>query len=688
MTRPTPPDGASPPLRVGSLTLRLLGEPSLYGAGEAGIEQRLLGVGKPLALLTYLAVSPQHEATRDFLADLLWGGDSVSDPAHSLRNALVSIKNVIGHDVIEASASRCRLRRSIPSDLDALEEALRGGRLGEVTTRYTGEFFAGFAAPGCQQFELWCESVRHRLRTDVANAADVLARQLLDAGHSRDAVQLARRMAEIEPFGQRARRILLEALIAGGDDLGALTEAAVIEQWLQTEELDAEPATKALIAQARKGRSTGRRTSGETRSPLTPDLVGREAEFTDIVAAWDRARSSGPVFVAVTAGAGVGKSRLLADAANRLRAERGRVVEVRALPGERELPFVLLAALVAALAPLVEVASVSKSAARVLASLDPSLADRYGVTPDTGVGDQLLRRAFALRELLGAIAERKPTAVFIDDLHWADDASVDAILAALTRLSDSRVLIVTASRPGMRHPLPPERTEDRALQPLSTDQLGQLVASIRPLPNKDWATDVSRCLQVASGGIPLFAILALRGAEDAGLLVAGETEWECPDPAALVGHLTQGTVLSQSLRDISPRAARALALLAIAGRPVPVSLLHEVGTEPTTEPGGESLADLERRALIIRRGDNCSITHDLVTDATLAALSDADRVQWSVELGATMLATGELPWIERGVRLLADVEPPEALARRLTPLLRALPAAHGVSMQRLLASWL
>ena len=361
---------------------------------------------------------------------------------------------MVGPDVIEASASRCRLRRSIPSDLDALEEALRDRRLGEVTTRYTGEFFAGFAAPGCQQFELWCDSVRHRLRTDVANAADVLARHLLDAGHARDAVQLARRMAEIEPFGQRARRILLEALIAAGDDLGALTEAAVIEQWLQTEELDAEPATRALIAQARKGRSTGRRSSGETRSPLTPDLVGREKEFTDIVAAWDRARSSGPVFVAVTAGAGVGKSRLLADAANRLRAERGRVVEVRALPGERELPFVLLAALVAALAPLVEAASVSKSAARVLASLDPSLADRYGVTPDTGVGDQLLRRAFALRELLGAIAERKATAVFIDDLHWADDASVDAILAALTRLSDSRVLIVTASRPGVRHPLP------------------------------------------------------------------------------------------------------------------------------------------------------------------------------------------------------------------------------------------
>ncbi|MBI5600165.1 MAG: AAA family ATPase [Gemmatimonadetes bacterium] len=652
------------------------------------MERRVLGIGKPLALLTYLCVSPQHAATREFLADLLWGADSVSDPAHSLRNALVTIKNVVGPDVIDATASRCCLRRAIPSDLEALERAMRDGRLAEVTARYTGEFFAGFAAPGCQQFELWCDSVRHRLRTDVANAADVQARHLLDAGHAREAVQMARRMAEIEPFGQRARRTLLEALLAAGDDLGALTEAAVIDQWLHTEELDAEPATTALLIQARKGRATGRRTSGASRLPLTPDLVGREAEFARVVAAWDRARSAGPVFVSVTAGAGVGKSRLLADTANRLRAERGRVVEVRALPGERELPFVLLAALVGALAPLVESASVSNGTARVLASLDPSLADRYGVTPDAGAGDQLLRRAFALRELLGAIGERRATALFIDDMHWADDASVDAILAALTRLSDSRLLIVSASRSSARHPLPPDRAEIITLQTLTTDQLGQLVASIRPLPGDAWAADVSRSLQVASGGIPLFAILALRGAEDAGLLVAGEAEWECPDPAALVGHLSQGTVLSQSLRDLTPRAARVLALLALAGRSVPVSFLLEPVTDARTEPDGDSLADLERRALIVRHGVSCGIAHDLVTDATLAALSSADRVRWSRELGAAMLATKDRTWIERGVRLLADVEPADDLARRLTPVLHVLPVAHGVSMQHLLASWL
>ena len=129
-------------------------------------------------------------------------------------------------------------------------------------------------------------------------------------------------------------------------------------------------------------------------------------------------------------------------------------------------------------------------------------------------------------------------------------------------------------------------------------------------------------------------------------------------------------------------------MLALAGRAVPVSFLCDAGTESTTETGGDALADLERRALIIRHGGSCGIAHDLVTDATLAALSDDDRVLWSRELGAAMVATEELPWIERGVRLLTEVEAPDELARRLTPALRTLPVASGVSMQRVIGSWL
>lgn len=688
MQRPIPPD--TPRLRSldGCLTLRVLGEPALHAFDVDGAERRVMGVGKPLALLSYLAIVPQHEASREFLADLLWGGSSVADPAHSLRNALVSIKNSVGRELIEATASRCRLTRAIPSDLEALTSALQERRLQHVTDLYGGEFFAGFAAPGCQQFELWCDSVRLRVRTDVANAADVRVRQLLDNGHPREAAHVARRMIEIDPMDQRRRRALLEALIAAGDELGALTEVTVLEEWLRAEELEAEPATRALILQASKAGTGGRRTNGESRSRITPDLVGREGEFAEIIVAWERARRIGPAFVAVTAGTGVGKSRLLADAANRLSAERSRVVAVAALPGERDLPFAFVAALVGALAPLADADAVSPAAARVLAALDPSLAERYGVSPEASTPDQLLRRAFALRELLFAASERKPLAVFLDDLHWADEPSANAILSALTRLPEARLLVVTASRPGGRHPVPPERSATVTLRPLTAEQLGQLVASIRPWPADAWTADVTHGLQLASRGIPLFAILALRGAEDLGLLVAGESEWECPSPDALLRHLTQDSVLSRVLRDLAPCAARMLGLLALAGREVPFHLFGEPHESPDAPGGRDAFSELERRALATRHGDRCLVAHDLVAEAVLEAMSDADRRRWSRELAEAMLATHDLRWLQRGTRLLSGAASPSEIARALGPALATMPATRNESVRVLLGSWL
>ncbi len=688
MKRQSPPEGTLQSAPSHGLTLRLLGEPSLWTTDAEGVERRLLGVGKPLALLTYLAVAPQREASREFLADLLWAGGSVADPAHSLRNALVSLRNGIGPDLLEATASRCRLTHPIPNDLEELAGALRDGRLRDVLTLYTGEFFAGFAAPGCLQFEHWSESVRHRVRTDVANAADVLVRQLLDAGHARDAADVARRMADIEPLGQRSRRALIEALVAAGDNLGALTEVAVLEQWLDAEGLETEPATATLISTVRKGRPSGRAADSDGRAPRTPDLVGREAEFAEILVAWERAKAGGPAYVAVTAAAGVGKSRLLVDVGNRLRAERARVIAVGALQGERDLPFALLAAIVGAIAPLVESRAITPGAARVLAALDPALAERYETTPDLSATDLVLRRALALRELLVSAAERKATALILDDMHWADESSADVILAALTRLADSPLLVVASARPGRRLPLPVERTTTLALPPLSVEQFEQLVASIRPLPAAAWARTVCRALHASSAGVPLFGILALRSAEDAGLLIAGEQEWECENPAALTRSLTHANVASQSLRDLTPTALRALARLALAGRELPWSLLADSLGAGGASDMAWSVAELERRALATRHGDRVVIAHDLVADAVLDAVTPDDRRQWSRELAREMIATGRGQWLERGVRLAATAATPAEIAAMLTPALRKLPVTPGQSLRLLVGGWL
>ncbi|MBI2407694.1 MAG: AAA family ATPase [Gemmatimonadetes bacterium] len=672
----------------GHLTLRLLGEPYLARRTPTGDEVRVLGKGKPLALIAYLSVIAQHEASREFLMDLLWGGNCVRDPAHSLRNVLLQIRNAGLDELLDATMSRCRLTRPLPSDLTALTVALQENRPADAIALFTGDFFADFAAPGCHEFELWADSVRHRVRSDVANALDVHVRRLLDSGRPRDAANAARSLVQIEPHGQRSRRALIEALLAAGEFGQALTETAVLAQWLSAEELDPEPATVALIAQARRERAATGVPPVAATDELRPDLIGREAEFAAIIAAWEAARQATTGFVGITAGAGIGKSRLLADIEQRLRSLRVRTVRIRALPGERDVPFALISALVTKLAALSGAAAVTPGTAGVLIGLNSALASVFNAPSDTSGLDLLLRRSRALHELLLCIADEKPTALLLDDLHWADDASVDALQAAFARLSVARVLVVVAERPGARIALPADRTVALVLAPLTEAQVDALVGSIRPLPDVAWRGEVIGALHAASRGIPLFVLLALRDVLQAGLLRAGADEWTCNDPPALIRHLTDGNAMSRSLGALSPLALRFVASLALAGRALPARLLAAAADGTEAPAIHEALVEAERHALIVRDGDRYALAHDLIADAVLGLITLDDRTEWTRELGFACVRDSDARWLARGARLLASVVSPFELASALAPALQRTALPRNRTVATTLATWL
>ena len=691
------PASASPCPTVpidGELTLRVLGDPSLDLVTADGCHHRILGLGKPLALITYLAVAPQHEASREFLADLLWGDDSVSDPLHSLRNVLLLISKQVDATLIESSLSRCRLTRTLPSDLSALSQALGAHDLERAMTIYTGEFLPHFAAPGCRQFEHWCESVRLRVRTDVANAADVLVRQLLDAGRPRDAEVHARRMIEIDPLNQRGRRILLETLIAAGDRMAAITEAALTEQWLEAEEIDPEAATTALLQQARRVRPTPR-SSAEALIAERPqdlsagtDLVGRATEFAAIISAWESARAGTTTMVSIVAGAGIGKTRLLTDVENRLRAQRAQVVSVRALTNERDVLFSLVAALAGELAQLPGAAGVSASTGGVLVGLDSSLSSTFRATADFATSDQVLRRTRALQELLACVAEERTTVLLLDDLHWADDSSLTVLPALFARLTTSRVLVVTASRPGRGAVLADDRTNHLSLAALSVEQIGQLIASIRPLPQLPWSEALVQGIYAASRGIPLFALLALRDAGTRALVRVGESTWECDDPSTLDAGLRDSAALPTALRDLPQRARRALLQLAVAGRGVPPEMLADAAEPSPSLALHEALDALERRALIIRIAELVAVAHDVVAESALAGASDDERRAAARGMALAMLGADDRRWQERGVRLFSTVGTASELAPRLAGFLEGAVLPAGVTVTKALCTWL
>ena len=122
---------------------------------------------------------------------------------------------------------------------------------------------------------------------------------------------------------------------------------------------------------------------------------------------------------------------------------------------ERDLPFgIWVAALDDHVATLVPARLEDALGGRVaeLARVLPS-AVAAGDIPLGGLQDERFRAYRAMRDLLARLAEQRPVVLVLDDVHWADDASLELIAHLLRRPPAGRILTALAFRMGG---VPPE----------------------------------------------------------------------------------------------------------------------------------------------------------------------------------------------------------------------------------------
>lgn len=622
------------------LTLQTLGALQASTSDAQGTA-RMLGRGKPVALLAYLACIPGHRASREHLAALLWG-DVDSDAARqNLRQTIWYLKKKLGDGLLDATDEMLMLDAPFTSDRDEFLQAAQRADFAAAIQRHGGTFIPDFAAPGASEFEQWCELERRRLTVTFLRCADALARQWLSEGKFRDAQELARRARDVDPMDQSTWRLLLEALIAGSDGLGAASEAEHFAAFLAREEQEPEASSLAAMRAARRSPSV--RIVGESspRASIAAELVGRESEFSRVLAAWDDARAGTPRVLCITAPAGMGKSRLLRDVQTRLFASRSRCVMVRANPGDRHLSGGFVAEVVSQLALLPGAAAVSPGSAGVLVALAPALASLYAsAAPDHSTGEEAVRRrAFALVDLVRAVSDEHPMALLLDDLHWADEHSVRAIAGALSRLEHVRMLVVMT----MRQMSDPrglfalfERLE---LPPLDLAAVSSFVAQVAELPALPWADVLPQQLLLATGGSPLLLVETLHDALDQGWLrCASDGVWQCDDPARITSSLREGSAVRQRVQRLAPAARHALLALSLFGRPLELAdAMAMMGGRPVAID--EPLEALERGGFVARNGTQLVVAHDEIADATIDAADDADRRRIHSGIAQHLLAT-------------------------------------------------
>ena len=176
-------------------------------------------------------------------------------------------------------------------------------------------------------------------------------------------------------------------------------------------------------------------------------LVGRESELATTAHAVNDVKNGSSCALGIFGEAGIGKSALLIATRERADAAEMVVLQGRSAEHERDVPFGLavdaLDDHVAGLHPR-RVESLGPDLGSVL----PAAAAHGPAEPAIGASAaERFRYHRALRALIELLARERPVALLLDDLHWADDASVELVLHLLRRPPRAPHLLAFALRP-------------------------------------------------------------------------------------------------------------------------------------------------------------------------------------------------------------------------------------------------
>jgi DNA-binding CsgD family transcriptional regulator len=172
-----------------------------------------------------------------------------------------------------------------------------------------------------------------------------------------------------------------------------------------------------------------------TSRRCTARLLGRDAERARLLPLDDAVPDQGRVVV-LLGDAGMGKTVLLGDAADRARSAGMMVLSVAGMESESNLAFAGLHQLLQPVTPAI--AHLPGRQARALREV-------VGLEAELPGGDRLLT-GIAVLSLLSGLARECPVLLIVDDAHWLDRSSLDALAFAACRIGAERAVLLVAAR--------------------------------------------------------------------------------------------------------------------------------------------------------------------------------------------------------------------------------------------------
>ena len=358
-----------------------------------------------------------------------------------------------------------------------------------------------------------------------------------------------------------------------------------------------------------------------------PGPPGRGRELDEIRVAIDELSTGSGGVLLLSGEGGVGKTTVSAWASEAARTAGATVLEAPCFALSADTPY---AALVAAFGPLVraDIEREDGSVTRGLSSLG-LLFDGFGTESDTagdggpsaGADSALARTRLhgAFATLLSRLTTTDPVVLVVDDLHWADPATIEVLHALTADLPDLPFLLLCTLRPFEAN----ERTETRNLlrawRPapwVRTVEIGGLDTPAMAMLVQQRLGGVVparavELIQQRSGGTPLVAEELLEAMVDAGVLRPLGRRWELAVDDDVPVPAVADDLIGDRLGRLGSDAVSLVAAVAVAADNVTTSALATVVDRPTRELRA-ALDELRRTGLLDRtevHGETAWVVH-------------------------------------------------------------------------------
>lgn len=365
--------------------------------------------------------------------------------------------------------------------------------------------------------------------------------------------------------------------------------------------------------------------------PSAEGLVGREAELALAAAAVRQLSEGRASALAIEGEAGIGKTRLVQSIVDDARSRDVAVFCGQAHPFERTRPFGVAAA-------ALDLSRRSPDPRR--AAIGALLADQGAGGPARAAGDIQYRVVEEIVDLVETSCAERPVLLVAEDIHWADSASLLAILSVARQLPLAALLVVVTARPS---PLPAEVVrllDDLAaggartlrLQRLTPDDVAVLACHVLGA----FPGPVLTAMLAKAGGNPLWAVAMLRSLADEGMLRRAGDSVEATT-SELPTSLSDLVV--RRLRHLPAATLELLRVTAVLGDAVSLRDVAAVVRRPPAEVVGQ-LSDAFGAQLLDEADDRVVFRHQLVHDAIYRHMPAPARRLLHREAAVALMAAG------------------------------------------------